>query len=531
MVFAAGVLISFLIYIIIGIYLTKKIASVEDYFVSGRNAPVILIAGSAVASLASTVIFMGDISFAYDGYPLPLMTLAVLHGSGFVVGVLLFGRYLRRSRSLTLPEYFGNRFASKKVRQATAVTTILGMTAYLMAVTQGVSLLLSEILYVPYSMAVIIASVVFVSFTFLSGARGVLVTDTLMFFIFLTAVFVSVPYIIHIAGGWPDVLIQTASIEDKPNMLSWHGITGENAFMGTPFEAVSWFVIMGVAWGIVGSVGPWQTSRYMMARTEHVAIRAGIVAFISYAFMLIILHFGAATIASINPDIPSSDKVYVWSAMNVMPTWMGVVVLSGIMAAGLSSASTFLQLIGNSVAYDLFDQSGKPNHSLLKFSRIIMLAVGIIVTMLNLWQPPAIVWISYFAATLFAASWGPATFASVFSKKVNKTGAFWSIIVGFLVVILGNLIETFTSFSFPVYMDPTILGMIFSVITLILGTKLGGEVSEEERAFHQIILTRVETKGVNDVAITKRYANVLIICGVVLIVLTFIFYYIPLHIL
>lgn len=529
MVFTVGVLVSFLLYVIIGIILTRKIRNVEDYFVSGRNAPVILIAGSSVASLASTVIFMGDISFAYDGYALPLMVLAVLHGSGFVFGTFLFGRYLRRSRSLTLPEYFGKRFHSNRVRKATAITSILGITAYLMSVSQGVSLLLSQISGMPYSVAVIIATGVVVSFTFLSGAKGVLFTDTLMFFIFLVAVFISIPYIIHLAGGWPTAVINTAFLESKPDMLSWHGITGDGAFMGTPFEAIAWFVIMGIAWSIVGSVGPWQTSRYMMAKNEQVALRGGIVALISYAFMLIILHFGAAIISSINDAVDPSSHVYIWSAMNLMPVWMGVIVLSGIMAAGLSSASTFLQLIGNSVAYDLIDHSDRPRESLLKYSRAVMLIIGIVVLLLNLWQPPAIVWISYFAATLFAASWGPATFASVFSKKVNETGAFWSIIVGFLVVLITNFLDTFMGIAFPVYFDPVILGMISALITLILGIKFGGDVTAEEREFQNYILTPSEGQTQNDIAVTRKYANVLIVGGVVLVLFTFVFYFVPIH--
>lgn len=529
MTFTIGVLVSFLVYVVIGIIITRQVKDAEDYFVAGRNAPVILIAGSSVASLASTVIFMGDISFAYDGYAIPLMVLAVLHGSGFIIGVFLFGRYLRRSRSLTLPEYFGKRFHSTKVRRATAITTILGMTAYLMAVSQGVGLLLSKISGMPYPVASTIGILVVVTFTFLSGAKGVLFTDTLMFFIFITAVFVSIPYIIQTAGGWPNAIIDTAALEGNP--LSWHGITGDKAFLGTPFEAVSWFVIMGVAWGIVGSVGPWQTSRYLMARTEQVAIRGSIVALISYAFMLIVLHFGAAVIAKINPYIESSDQVFIWSAMNIMPTWMGVVVLSGIMAAGLSSASTFLQLIGNSVTYDLVDQTKKSSVSLLKYSRVVMLVVGLVVIGLNLWQPPAIVWISYFASTLFAAAWGPMAFSSVFSKKVNANGAFWSIIVGFSVVLIGNFLETFMGVSFPVVVDPIILGMVFSLITLVLGTKFGGEVSQEAKAFHQLILTPTESNSVKEVAITKRYANILIISGVILSIMTFIFYFVPIHIL
>ncbi|WP_202190585.1 hypothetical protein [Bacillus sp. BA3] len=51
--------------------------------------------------------------------------------------------------------------------------------------------------------------------------------------------------------------------------------------MGTPWEALAWAVIIGLVWGIVIAVSPWQSSRYLMAKNEHVAIRAGVWATIS----------------------------------------------------------------------------------------------------------------------------------------------------------------------------------------------------------------------------------------------------------
>src|SRR5699024_12433810 len=110
--------------------------------------------------------------------------------------------------------------------------------------------------------------------------------------------------------------------------------------------------------------------------------------------------------------------------------WIGVIAVSVILAAALSSSSTFLQLIVNSISKDLFQSSKISDTKLLKISRYVMIAVSAVTLSLALWQPPAIFWISIFAATLFAASWGPAAFASILWKRVTKTGAFWSITVG-----------------------------------------------------------------------------------------------------
>lgn len=137
MIFTIGAIVSFAIYILVGLLVSRKVKTIEDYYVSGRNAPTLLIVGSLVASYLSTVAFMGDASFSYESYGLPMLVMSIFVLPGYIIGVMFFGRYLRRSKSLTLPEYFGERFQSKRVRVVAAITLIIGITAYLTAVTQG----------------------------------------------------------------------------------------------------------------------------------------------------------------------------------------------------------------------------------------------------------------------------------------------------------------------------------------------------------------------------------------------------------
>jgi len=527
--FIIGIIVSFCVYVSIGIYLFRKVENSEEYYVSGRSGNTLMITGTLVASFLSTVSFMGEAGFSYDGYPILLLILVIFNASGYILGVFLFGRYLRRSKSLTVPEYFGNRFHSKKVRLVAAITTILGLAAYLVAVTQGAAVLLAEVSGVSYSMALLIMWLVYSSFTILSGAKGVMVNDTIMFFLFSIATYLSFPYIIHSAGGFPDAITKAANLAARPDLLSWHGITGPNATMGTPWEALAWAVIMGLVWGAVIAVSPWQSSRYLMAKNEHVAIRSGIWATISIITVYLFLHISISTIPTIKADIAPSEKVFIWAAMNIVPTWLGVIIVSGIMAAALSSCSSFLQLIGSAITRDIMEQSRNKQYTdqqLLRASRISMLLISLIIFFIGLLQPPAVMWIGYFAATLFAASWGPIAFASVFSKKITKVGAFWSIVAGFLGVIIGESLGKL-GVVLPVYFNPIIIGLLLSVSALIIGSKFG-VITREEREFHARILQQpIETDEEKEMSITRRYPVYLMVSGVMIIITTLIFYYWP----
>ncbi|MER2089691.1 sodium:solute symporter [Sporosarcina sp. JAI121] len=529
MVFIIGIIASFIIYVLIGVVLSKSVKTSEDFYVSGRSGTTLMITGTLVASFLSTVSFMGEVGFSYEGYAIPLLILVIFNASGYVFGVFLFGRYLRRSKSLTVPEYFGNRFQSKKVRMVAAITTVLGIAAYLVAVTQGASLLLSEIFKIPYAMALIVMWVVYASFTILSGAKGVMVNDTIMFFIFSIATYVSFPFILKSTGGFPNAIINAANNIEKPDMFSWHGITGPNAYMGTPTETIVWAIILGLVWGSVVAISPWQSSRYLMAKNEHVAIRSGVWAMISIFTIYLFLHISITTINNVKTDIVPTEKVFIWAAMNLVPTWLGVIIVSGIMAAALSSCATFLQLIGNSVARDIMEQSRSKNYTdkgLLKVSRISMIAISLVILLIGLWQPPSVMWIGYFAATLFAASWGPVAFSSVFSKTVTKEGAFWSIVVGFFGVIFGEVLKL--SITLPVYLHPVIIGVILSSIALVIGSRFG-VITDEERAYQAMLLQHpIEENEEKEMSITRRYPGYLMISGGLVIAITFMFYYWPL---
>ena len=58
-IYLIGMIISMVVFAVIGAVISRKIRNAEDFYVAGRNAPVILIAGSLIASYSSTGMFMG----------------------------------------------------------------------------------------------------------------------------------------------------------------------------------------------------------------------------------------------------------------------------------------------------------------------------------------------------------------------------------------------------------------------------------------------------------------------------------------
>jgi len=479
-IYAAGVFISLLIYVVVGNYAGRKVRHLEDYFVAGRQAPTLLILGTLIASVNSTGIFIGEVGFSYSGY-LGMMILGLpLTSIGYILGAIYFGRFLRRSQVLTVAEYFGIRFGSRRVRTAAAITLIIGLGGYLMVVTHGVALVLGQITGLPHWAALGVAWVGYTLFTLYAGSRGVVITDTIMFLLFTFVAFVALYYVIDMSGGWFTTIERMATLESRPELLSWHGLTGPSAEWASPLEAFVWYTTLSIAWGIVAAVSPWQSSRYLMAKDEHVVIRSACLATVTLILLQHVVYFVGGAVTLGNDAIDPPDQAIMWAAFNMMPALAGSVLLAGILAAGLSSASTFLSLVGFSVSYDLGKHKERDDRQMLRLSRMLMFAVGIVALIVALVTPPNIFWITWFVATVFASSWGPVAFLSVWSDKVSADGAFWGIVSGFLGNVLSKLLDVLGVIDLPGYFDPVFIGAVIS-LTVVLLVSRRGVISEEAR--------------------------------------------------
>ncbi|MDJ0907392.1 MAG: hypothetical protein QNI96_15350 [Woeseiaceae bacterium] len=320
--------VSILIYIVVGSYAGRSIKKLDDYFVAGRRAPTLLILGTLVASVMSTSIFMGEAAFTYDSQFGAYLLFPGIAVTGYMLGALFFGTYLRRSRAPTVADFFGARFQSRRLQQFAGFTIILGLGGYLLIVTQGAAILLSEITGLPFVMSLLIAWFSYTLFTMYSGSKGVIITDTLMFLLFMTASVVFVFYVVDGFGGLRTAITDLAQLQSKPGLASWTGIIGPGTSWPTALEFVIWVVVVDISWAFVYAVGPWQASRHLMARDEHVVLRAAILACFCVILLQMLIYGIGGLMNLANDNITPSETVVIWGAQNLVPEFLGAILLA-----------------------------------------------------------------------------------------------------------------------------------------------------------------------------------------------------------
>ena len=91
-----------------------------------------------------------------------------------------------------------------------------------------------------------------------------------------------------------------------------------------------------------------------------------------------------------------------------------------------------------------------------------------------------------FIGTVFASSWGPVGFMSIWSKSITADAAFWGIVTGFFGNVIPALLEYIGVIDLPSYLNPALTGAIISLITIVCVSRIGA-VTEQEAQYRDAL--------------------------------------------
>ncbi|MGF1472977.1 MAG: sodium:solute symporter family protein [Rubrobacteraceae bacterium] len=473
-IFSVIVIASLVVYLLIGVYAAWNLKGLDDFYVMSRNASPFLICGTLLATSTSSVALIGYTGGAYAIGPLPFVMVNSISLIGNLFVGLYLGRYLRRMKLWTLPDFFFARFPSETIRGASMVIVLVSMILYLIAVLLGVNVVLETIFGWGVVTSLVVTIGVITVFTFIGGMRGVVITDTVMFVVFFLAAVALAPFILSAAGGWPEGL-QRASAE-LPRFTLWHGTYGI-------FEAIFLFFELGIVGIVLVTASPQMISRAYIARDEKSLARgmiylALLLPIFGYCFVYI---FGLMPLVA--PDIESANA-FPWAATNLAPALLGAIALAGIIAAVLSTASSLFQQAAATLSRDIYQRYVNPGVSeskLLVVSRVSIVLVAVVVFVGT--ARPEIgtfgVLYGFLFAAAFWAAWLPALYAGVMWRNATTAGALWSMIGGSVVALLLGLGRIFE--ITPEWMPPSLFALLAASAVLI-SVSMSTQTSEREVA-------------------------------------------------
>jgi SSS family solute:Na+ symporter len=438
-----GIVFAFYMVVLIAIgYLSaKRVHTVEDYYVAGRNIGPALLGVHYGTVYFSSVLMVGGGAYAYR---FGLATLWIAVGNtilGAFLPFLLFGGRIRSFSevlgALTLPDFFRERYQSKFLHVWTSILTVVFMTVYLVSVFMGVSYIFNATMGLSYTMSLVITAVIVGFYLAFGGTIACVWNDFIQgTAMALGTVFLTI-MVISYGGGWGNITQGLAQID--PGLVSSPGVWG---FWGL-FSYV-----------MVTSIGPWglpqSLTRFYMMRDPKV-VRWGIVfatlfciamtgcSYINGASARYVFDLNQITLPLTPSGSPDYDVVVPSLIMIVLPTVIAAVYLSAVIAASQSTADAVILMASFGLARDLYQKLVNPeanDDSILRLSKISTAVVTFVGLFLAYFRPKMILDLAMIAwACLSAAIMAPFIYG-IFWGKATKTAAIFTSVSAFLLAVV-----------------------------------------------------------------------------------------------
>ena len=158
---------------------------------------------------------------------------------------------------------------------------------------------------------------------------------------------------------------------------------------------------------------------------------------------------------------------------------------------------------------------------------VSIIATGAAVLMLCFIFPPNVFWLMMFIGTVFASSWGPVGFMSIWSKSITASAAFWGIVSGFFGNVIPASLEYMGLINLPSYFNPALIGASISLITIICLSKRGNVTTQEAEYRENLHRTPDVDYDLQKTKTTMWAPAFLVIYGCVMPLLLIRYYVIP----
>ncbi|MEV6228299.1 sodium:solute symporter [Saccharopolyspora shandongensis] len=346
---------------VLGMLLSGRQRSSQDYFVGSRQLPWWAVCFSVVATETSTLTVISVPTVAYLG-SFTYLQLAIGYLIGrVVVAFVLLPKYYA-GNLVSAYAFLGQRFGSGLQGTASVtflVTRLLADGLRLFATAIPVKVVLAAFgVTMSYWQIVLILSIMTVIYTYFGGIKAVVWVDAIQMAVYVGgAICAAVVLLGRLPGDW----MSTALAEGKFQLFDFGSsiITDQYAF----FTAV-----IGGAVFAMASHGADQlmVQRLLACRnlrdSQRALIASGVVVFLQFALFLFIgsmlwSFFKGAQPADLG--MASKDELFPQFIVNDLPPGLSGLLIAGILAAAMSTLASSLNSLSTSTVSDLYQRISK----------------------------------------------------------------------------------------------------------------------------------------------------------------------------
>lgn len=419
-------------------YHSKKVKTEEDMMVAGRSLGITKMVFTLVCTWIGSGTFIAGAEFAYNA---GWSSLWMPAGAWVGIGVIYFlAGKIRSFGQFTIGDILEVRYG-KFARLFGAIALIIAFTTIVSYQFRAGGYILNVItdgaISVPTGQALAAAFVIL--FTAIGGMIAVAHTDLPNGIIIVLACCIALPFI----------MIATASVGSITSILPpSHFEVFSSEFGKYPvLKGFSYFIATMLL--LMGVQSMYQ--KFYSAKTPSDAKKAvalWIVGTIVVEFVVVAIAVYASAYFKGKNIIIDPPSIVLQAARNMVPTWVGVLLLGAAVVVVISTGMNYLLSPSTNIVHDIYQKFINPDadsKKLIALQKVFIVILGL-VAFLMIFIPTyfklqiSVLKYAYFAYTMYGVSITPALIAALAWKRATKAAGVASIVTGAFMAIIFDII-------------------------------------------------------------------------------------------
>lgn len=451
--------------------------NMSGYFLGNRKMNGILSALSYSATTYSAFMLVGLAGLTYQG-GVGAFGFEIIYFSGVSLVALFGPRFWMAGKTfgyVTPSEMVGDRYNSKWAACCISLVSCLFLIPYCAAQLAGVGYLLQGMTNgtIPFTVGVIIATILALLFSYTAGIRSVVWTDSLQAIFMIVTSTVVVLLVIQGLGGFGNFFHRLEM--NFPDMLAVPG-NGHFNFLTFLSLTLPWFFF---------SISNPQVSQRMFMPASLKGLRQMLIGFLVfgfiYTFVSVLWGFSALEIV---PSLSTADLATPkLLSSDLVPPFLGIIVMVGILAAAVSTIDSIMLTLSSMFARDVYGNMKRKtsDRQQLKVGKIIIPVIAILAFLFAELELNLIAVVSVAASSGLIVS-VPAFFGTFFWRNGTGAGVITSVSVGAVIVLILEFTKTT-----PLGLGAGIWGLAVASILFIAVSSITKSPTEKAEAFINIL--------------------------------------------
>jgi len=463
----------------IAVWATRRTHNASDYFAAGSGVGIVTLAVAAMASTLSGFAFIGGPGLVYSvgtGAVFIVLSAAVTSTMGaWVLAKRL--RLLREARGLfTIPDAIGARFASPAAQGLSAVAILVAIIGYMATNFLALGLVIDALFATGLGPAVWIAMLVTLSYTLTGGMLAGVYTDLFEGLVKTAASVTVFVYVLHTGGGVAAISRAIMAV-DATFLGPWGTMSAQ--------AALSLFFVFAL-----GSLGqPHVLHKFYMLRDPRRLKWYPLIMSVAMAMTLLLFVGVGMAVRALVADgrlapLARPDDATATFVLGFTPSVVAGIVFAGVIAAGMSTVNSFMNIGAAALTHDLPLAFGRRVGDELRWGRRWTLVLSVAAAAVAHASHTLVAFLGIFGYGLFAAALVPSLAIGLNWKGATREAAVASIATG-LVLTLG--IEScvyFRLLSLPAGVSTSGLSLIVSLLVFfgvswVTRARAAGQLAED----------------------------------------------------